>query len=331
MQIGTGFWAASTLATAVEIDLFSRIDRAGGLTREQAAKELGFEDRPTDLFLAGCASLGLLDKDGESYVNTALAETFLIPGRPGYFGGFIRYINRDYTAWHKLGTALSTNSPTAWDPRTQDHPFAAEDPVILNLFWEAMHSLSVFTGRAIAGALPELGKFRALMDVGGGSGVIPIEVCRAFPALRATVYDLPFVCDIAAGKIEDAGMSTRIATAPGDFLADQSLPSGHDVILLSSILHNWNEETDRSLLAKCFAALPSGGALIISEILLNDQRTGPAEAALMGLTMLVGTKGGKNYSGSEYTTWLSETGFENIRVVPCESAGTNGTIIGYKP
>jgi precorrin-6B methylase 2 len=316
----------------VELDLFSLLDKAGGLTRPEAATQLGLADRPTDLLLAACASLGLLRKHGDSYLNSPHADAFLVPGRPCYFGGFVRFLDhREYPAWHQVVTALRTNAPVTWDPTTQASLFDAEDPVMLSLFWEAMHSISAFTGRALVKALPALARHHALLDVGGAMGAIPIEICHAYPALRATVYDLPFVCDLATEKITAAGLHQRISTAPGDFLTDQALPGGHDVIVMSNIMHDWDEATDRALLAKCHAALDPGGTVIICELLLNAERTGPPEAALMGMNMLIETTGGKNHSETDYNAWLADAGFERIEVIHFEAAGANGVVAGHKP
>jgi 3-hydroxy-5-methyl-1-naphthoate 3-O-methyltransferase len=332
MQLITGFWGAKTLAAAVELDLFSLLDKTGGLTRQEAAGELGLADRPADLLLAACASLGLLCKRAGSYVNSPLADAFLVPGRPYYFGGFVRFLDhREYPAWHKVVAALRTNGPVAWDPATQASLFDAEDPVMLGLFWEAMHSISTFTGRALVKALPALARHHALLDVGGAMGAIPIELCRAYPALRATVYDLPFVCDLATEKITAAGLHQRITTAPGDFLTGQALPRGHDVVMMSNVMHDWDEATGRALLAKCHDALLPGGMIVICELLLNADRTGPAEAALMGMNMMIETTGGKNHSDAEYCAWLGDTGFERIEVIRFEAAGANGVVTGRKP
>lgn len=331
MQLTTGFWVTKTLVTAMELDLFALLDQAGGLTLDEAAKQLELAERPTDMLLAACASFGLLDKRGDRYVNSPLAAAFLVPGRPYYFGGFVHFLNRrEYGAWDRLLTALRTNRPITWDPDRQASLFDAEDPVMLGMFWEAMHSISTFTGRALSAALPFLADRRALLDVGGGSGAIPIELCRTHPSLRATVFDLPFVCELAAGKIDASGLADRVTVTPGDFLADAGLPDGYDVILLSSILHDWDEETDRALLAKCHRALPSGGSVIVCELLLNEQRTGPPEAALMGMNMVVETLGGRNYSETEYAGWLADAGFDHTEVVRFESAGSNGVVVGHR-
>ena len=152
--------------------------------------------------------------------------------------------------------------------------FEREDPAVLETFWEAMHSLSGFTARTL-GDVIDLDAATRLLDVGGGSGAFAIELCRRYPSLCATVFDLPHVIDIAADKIADAELRDRIAVHGGDFFAD-ALPPGHDVHLYSMIMHDWNQEHDRLLLRKSFDALPNTGMIIISELLVDDDKSGPA-------------------------------------------------------
>jgi hypothetical protein len=331
MDLVTGFWSFKTFAAAVELDLFTRLAGGRTLTVAGAGPELGLPERPADLLLAACASLGLLERSGEGYRNTALAEEFLVRGKPYYFGGQVTYCDRrTYLPWHRVGEALRTDRPLTWDPDTQDSMFTTADPQLLATFWEAMYSTSIFTARALAGAV-DLGGRHRLLDVGGGSGAYPIELCRLRPGLTATVLDLPHVCELAAGKIELAGLGDRIGTHPGDFLTDAALPGGHDVLLLSMILHDWDEPTNRDLLAKAYAALPAGGLVIVSELLLDADRTGPAPAALMGMNMLVETVGGRNYSDAEYAGWLADTGFGQVRTVRFDAPGANGAVLGIKP
>ncbi|MFI9508573.1 methyltransferase [Nocardia sp. NPDC052566] len=331
-ELVTGGWAAKTLAAAIELDLFGVMERSGGLTREQVAGELGIQERPADLLLAACASLGLLDKRGQLYMNSPLSNSFLVEGRPYYFGGFIRYADRrGYPGWHNLPTALRTNRPTTWNPDDQESVFDRDDQLVVSMFWEAMHSMSSFTGRVLTQAVPSLSERKALLDLGGGSGALAIEACKAFPTLLAAVFELPFVCEIAARKVIEAGLGDRISTEPGDFIKDDDLPSGYDTITLSAVLHDWDEETGRMILEKCARALPSGGMIIILEDVLNEEHTGPARAALVGMNMLVETVGGKNYSAGEYIGWLTDSGFGDIRTIPCQSVTTNRIILAFKP
>jgi 3-hydroxy-5-methyl-1-naphthoate 3-O-methyltransferase len=101
-------------------------------------------------------------------------------------------------------------------------------------------------------------------------------------------------------------------------------------MLLSMILHDWTPEKNRAILQKCFRALPSGGAVIVSELMMDDDKTGPLPAALMSLTMLIETEG-RNYTWAEYTTWLEDVGFRQMRRIPITSPGANGLLVGYKP
>lgn len=211
-----------------------------------------------------------------------------------------------------------------------EHKELIEGPAMMALFWEAMHSASTFTARALAGAV-DFRHFKRLLDVGGGSGAYDIELCRYYPHLHATVYDLPFVTEIAAEKIAQAQLSGRIDTAAGDFFADPTFPADHDAVLLSMILHDWDEAKDREILRKCYAALPSGGVVIISELLADDNKTGPVPAALMSLNMLIETEGGRNYTAGEYSAWLDEVGFGDIQTVRFEAAGANGVVLARKP
>ncbi|HEX5088906.1 MAG TPA: methyltransferase [Nocardioides sp.] len=330
MQLATAFWAFKTLAAAHELDLFPRLSGTPGVTSLELAEAWGIEERPADMLLTGCSALGLLEKREGRYVNSPLAEEFLVRGRPYYFGGFVQMLDqRLYPGWGRLTEAIRTNRPTTWDPVVQDSLFDGEDPELLAVFWEAMHSLSTFTARELGRAI-DLSDARRLLDVGGGSAAYDIELCRLHPDLTATVYDLPKVVDIAAGKVREAGLDGRIETVAGDFFADASLPGGHDTVLLSMILHDWAEERGRAILQKCWTALPSGGRLVIAELLVDDERTGPPAAALMSLNMLVETEG-RNYTPAEYEAWLAELGFVDVHTVWFEAPGANGAVIGRKP
>ena len=124
------------------------------------------------------------------------------------------------------------------------------------------------------------------------------------------------------------GTAGRIETVGGNFF--EQLPGHHDVHLLSMILHDWDEAKNRALLRRSFEALPSGGAVVISELLVNDEKTGPAPAALMSLNMLIETEG-RNYTPAEYSAWLEEAGFRHVETVWFDAPAANGAVIGHKP
>jgi acetylserotonin N-methyltransferase len=96
----------------------------------------------------------------------------------------------------------------------------------------------------------------------------------------------------------------------GDFFNDP-LPAA-DIYAVGRILHDWGEEKIRKLLARIYAALPTGGALLIAERLLHEDRRGPVSTHMQSLNMLVCTEG-RERTLSEYSALLRDAGFENVQ------------------
>ncbi len=332
MELATGFWAFKTLAAAHEMGLFALLDQTGPLTVAEVAVHFGIDERPAQMLLTGCCSLGLLaGADGGRFGNSPLAGTYLVPGRQYYFGGWVRMLDRRlYDGWGRLGEAIRGNRPTTWDPDRQRDLYDSVAPDLLATFWEAMHALSSSTASHLARAL-DLSKRASVLDVGGGSGAYAIELCRAYPHLRVTVLELEHVCPIVTNNVRAAGLSDRITCTPGDFMRPDGVPGGHDTILLSMVLHGRDEATDRALLAKCHAALPPGGMLVISEWIIDDDRAGPRSAALMSLNMLIETKAGRNRTAAEYSAWLTDAGFRPPRRVELNAPGANCALVADRP
>lgn len=328
IQIATGFMAAKTLFTAHELDLFSVLSRSGGASPKDVAGELGIAERPVEMLLTGCAGLGLLAKHDGRYVNSPLAEAYLVKGKPTYFGGFLAFNDkRAYGTWGRLIEAVRTNRPIDWDSE-QQRAFLGDDASVTVDFYEALHALSTPTGRALAGVV-DFAKSHRLLDLGGGSAAIDIEVCRAHPHLRATVFDLPPAVKFATMKIVDAGYSDRIEAVSGDLFGDAPYPSGHDAILLSLVLHSFRPDRVEQVLRRCYECLPSGGRILITELMVDDDKSGPAPAALMSLTMLVEEEG-RNYTAAEYGQWLTGAGFRDIQRLPMQAFTANGVLVATK-
>lgn len=327
MELSSGFWAFKTLAAAHELGLFALLSGGRSTTIDELAQALRIHPRPAEMILTGCASLGLLRSERGRYRNAEISEAYLVPGKPHYFGGWIAMADkRLYAGWGRLAEALRTNRPTTWNPDEQSSLFDGEDPKMLALFWEAMHSLSTMTARAL-GAAYDFRRYRRLLDIGGGSGAFDIELCRQYPALRAAVFDLPHVAEIAGRNIAQAGLSERIEGIAGSFFGD--FPKGYDLHLFSMIMHDWDIDKNKALLRRSYETLLPGGAVAISELLVNDGKTGPAPAALMSLNMLIETEG-RNYTAAEYSAWLIEAGFRDIETVAFDAPGANGAVIGHK-
>ncbi|MDX1411776.1 MAG: methyltransferase [Nitrospirales bacterium] len=327
MQILSGLYASKTLAAAVEFDLFTKIPDSG-VTFKEVAEMLGLELRPAEMLVSGCAALGLLECRGGRFFNSPLSDNYLIAGKPEFFGPMVRMVDRRaYGPWLRVTEALKTNRALTWGDQAGLFESLSSNPEEQKKFTQAMHALSLRSGTALANAV-DLSRYRKMLDVGGGSGAYCIEATRKFPHLRAAVFDLPIALEVASQYIAEAGLSDRIETVPGDFFREE-LPKGSDIILLSMILHDWPPEKNIPVLRKCYDALETGGSIIVSELMMDDDKTGPLPAAMMSLTMLIDAEG-RNYTWSEYTTWLEDVGFTEVQRIPIQSPGANGLLLGSK-
>jgi len=135
-------------------------------------------------------------------------------------------------------------------------------------------------------------------------------------------------CEVANGYIKQFSLENKIQTKVLDYF-NQELPKDYNVALLSHIIHLYSEEKATALLKKVYDSLPRDrGIIMISEWLLNDEKTGPVPSALMNLNMIVELERGRNYSFSEISKMLTEVGFKNIEKRPL--AGPAEIVIGYK-
>jgi acetylserotonin N-methyltransferase len=256
----------------------------------------------------------LLELRDGAYHNRPVATRFLRAQSPETLSGYMLYSDRiSHRLWGRLEDAVREGSHR-WDQEFGDrqnifdHFFASEDAKVT--FLAGMHGLGLLGSPAIAAAF-DLSRFKRLVDLGGGTGNLVIEICRSFPGVAGCVFDLASVTPVAKRYIAEAGLSERIETADGDFFKDPLPPA--DLYSLSRILHDWSDEKVRFLLGKVAQALPAGGGLLICEKTLNEERDGPATAYLQSLNMLVCTEG-RERSASEYEQLAKEAGFREFKV-----------------
>jgi cyclopropane fatty-acyl-phospholipid synthase-like methyltransferase len=196
-------------------------------------------------------------------------------------------------------------------------------------FIAAMHNNARQRAAQLAGCLvgPAAAGASRMLDVGGGSGAYAIAFAQANAKLRVEVFDQPAVLAIAERHIREAGLEERISTRVGDLRTDE-FGGGYDLVLISAICHMLGVEENRNLLARAYRALVEGGRVAIQDFLLRADKTGPRAGALFSLNMLVNTRGGASYSEEEYTAWLREAGFGEVRRVSL--AGPAGVLIATR-
>jgi len=327
MQLGLGFWASKALLSAVELDLFTEIGK-GPVPAETVGHRLGLHPRGARDFLDALVSLRLLERDAEGrYANTPEAGTFLDRSKSSYMGGMLEMANaRLYPFWGSLTEALRTGRPQN-EAKSGGNFFEAlyADPARLEGFLSAMSGLSLGAARTIARKFP-WGDYETFIDVGGAQGVLPVQVALAHAHLRGGNFDLPGVGPVFEKYVAAHGLSDRLSFHPGDFFKDP-LPRA-DVLVMGHILHDWDLEEKRALLAKAYEALPAGGALLVYEALIDDGRRENTLGLLMSLNMLIETPGGFDYTGADCTRWMREAGFRETRIE--RLVGPDSMVVGIK-
>jgi hypothetical protein len=185
--------------------------------------------------------------------------------------------------------------------------------------------LSLGAARAIAEKFP-WNDYKTFIDIGSAQGGLPVQVALAHPHLTGGSFDIPACGPVFEKYVASHGLSERLRFHPGNFFTDK-LPSA-DVMVMGHILHDWNMEEKEMLLKKAFEALPEGGALIVFESLIDDERRENSFGLLMSMNMLIETPGGFDYTGADCSGWMREAGFRETRVV--HLAGPDSMAIGFK-
>ncbi len=326
LQTGLAFWASKTLLSAVEMELFTDLARhPGDLASVQG--RIGLHPRAARDFLDALVALGFLVREQGIYRNTPETDLFLDKAKPSYIGGILEMSNhRLFRFWGNLTTAVRTGQPQNESKDGHD-PFGAlyADPARLREFLRAMSGVSRAANQAIARQFPWADR-RSCADIGTAQGDLVTQIALAQPHLQGIGYDLPEVGPVFDEYVAANGLADRVRFQGGSFFTDE-LPRA-DVLLFGHILHDWDLATKRMLLGKAHAALPPGGAAIVYDAIIDDDRRQNAFGLLMSLNMVIETPGGFDYTGADCIGWMREAGFSECRVE--HLVGPDSMVIGIK-
>lgn len=317
-----GWQPAQVLMTANHLDCFTALGEEA-LSAEEVASRCGTHPRSTRMLLNACVALGILEKEGPLYRNSAEARESLVRGKPTYMGDAIAHQEDLWQVWGKLHEAVRTNR------RVAERYSLVEEPEVHRNFILAMHNWAMRVAPLLAEAL-DLSSRRQLFDAGGGPGTHSIFLVKRYPGLKAIVFDLPQTIEIAREVIADFGVANLVTTRAGDYFKDD-FGQGNDAVLLSAILHSMGPEQSRGLLQKAYDSLVPGGLVVVHESLISDDGTSPLQAALFSLNMLVNTGEGQSYSGAEITGLMEAVGFVGPRVIPLPETVRTSLVMSAKP
>ncbi|XP_046701028.1 probable bifunctional dTTP/UTP pyrophosphatase/methyltransferase protein [Silurus meridionalis] len=314
LELLDGFKASKTLFTASRLGVFDVLN-VSGLTVEEVANRIDASLLGTERLLDAAVSLGLLYKlkceDKLVYRNTDQARQFLVSDSPLSLHAYILHCNDKI--W-----PLFTDLENAVREGTRQHErtfgkksenvfkdvYFNNDEVTVH-FMKAMHSIAKVTGRDVATAF-DLSHFRTACDVGGCTGAMAYEFTKAHPELSVIVFDLPAVIEMRS-HFQSVEEDSRVSFVAGDFFKDD-LPKA-DLYILARILHDWSDEKIHELLSKLSKTCTPGSGLLLSEILLDEDRTKPSRALLQALSMTEG----RQRSAAEYSNLIKKHGFSPVQ------------------
>jgi O-methyltransferase domain/Dimerisation domain len=326
MQLGFAFWGSKTLLSAIELGLFTEL-ADGALDAETIAVRLGLHRRGVRDFLDALVALGMLGRRDGLYSNTPATVEFLDRRKSSYVGGILEMANaRLYPFWAGLTEALRTGEPQNEAKQGRDlFDELYKDPQRLVAFLKAMTGISLGPAAGIARQFP-WDQYSTFADIGTAEGGLAAVLARSHAHLKGIGFDLPAVRRHFDHYIATQGLAGRLQFQAGDFFADP-LPKA-DVLVMGHILHDWGLEKKRTLICKAFEALPVGGAFIVYETIIDDERRSNAFGLLMSLNMLIETREGFDYTGIDSMNWMRAAGFRQTRVEAL--AGPDSMVIGIK-
>lgn len=276
---------------------------------EAVAGMLSLDARALGIHLGLLAALGMVEKRADKWRATSLARTWMHPDAEGYYGPMLTRLGGESPLHKQMLQSLRTgeaHGEVTFIEEWERGDLPLEQAKFIAAF---MHSHSVASSKSVA-RLPQFGEVRSLLDVGGGSGVFSIEIARAWPSLKATILEIGTMCAAAQVYIDKSGIVDRVATTTVDMFRED-WPTGHDAHFFSNIFHDWSDQTCRLLAEKSFAALAPGGRIMLHEILMDDDGTGPLVAAAFSMLMLLGTRG-RQYTFGELRGFLEAAGFVDV-------------------
>ena len=315
--LSRSFQQSRVFLTAFELGIFTVLGEEEK-SSNQVARETGADPRATDRLLNALCVTGAIKKKDNRFYNSGAAGQYLVKGKTGYQAGIMHSVNL-WDSWTNLTESVKTGSSVKIDP------VAERDDKWFKSFIAAMHNRAYMEAPSLVQQI-DLTGVKKVLDVGGGSGAYSMAFVKAGDDIRSTVFDLPNVVKMTENYVREEGLEDKIDTAPGDYNKDE-LPSGYDMAFLSAIIHINSPEQNIALIKRVSRALNPSGRIVISDFIMDDDRTSPAFGAFFALNMLVNTDSGDTYTESEIKGWFAQAGMEFIAR---KETMMTGLIIGRK-
>jgi hypothetical protein len=253
------------------------------------------------------------EKSPQTFANTELSH-FLCTGVPGSVRSILIFRGSEFIfgpfgeILYSIETGLAARAKIYG---MEVFEYLKTDPETARVFDDAMTNMSTLLGPAVAAAY-DFGKWESLMDVGGGNGILLAAILKEHRGLRGVLADLPPTLQRATDRsFLGGGLASRSAMQPCDFFRE--VPSGCRAYLMKHVIHDWDDERARNILANCRRAVPVDGALLLVEWALPGGNA-PSAGKYADIVMMLMT-GGKERTVEEYRDLLGQSGFRLNQVI----------------
>lgn len=285
-----GFWRTQTIGAAVELGVIETLPA----TQSEVAERCRLRDDGARRLLRALGELGLAVRQVDRWALTPRGELLRAEHPLTLADAAIEYAGPFSAMWRRLPDALRQGSTwTAPDVFGE----VAQDDARREGHHRMLRSYARHDYAEVCGVLDLRGDER-VVDAGGGLGVLAQLVQLAHPSAEVTVLERPEV--VAMARSSAPGLRWR----SGSLFEPWGLDA--DVVLLSRVLHDWDDAQARQVLTHARHALPRGGRLYVVEMLTPEESVA---GALCDLHLLVAT-GGRERSAEELGRLFSSAGFE---------------------
>lgn len=309
----TGFMRSKVLSVAVDYELFTYLS-IRPRSFESIQQYLLFPNRTLEVFLDILINLKLITINQKNkYQNTGISSKYLIKGKLAYLGGSIKLFEELYNECSNLKNLLINGVPSN---ETYSYLFRNADQLTKDDVAQYCDQMYETESHPII-ALTEFFDFEdsnVVLDLGGGKGTLCKTLVTQHSHIKAILFDLPPVCEIADEVLKDFWLYHRIEICPGNFFSDE-LPHGFDTAVMMRIAQDLPLEKVKLLLKKIYDSLPNGGKFVLYEILKNDNLKQSDDSAFISLLLLFNTPEGICHKKSEIINLLDEVGFIEIKVI----------------
>jgi len=324
--IAYGFMASQALFTALEVELFDKLDTPKTAAELQGA--VGIAAPRLQTLLTALTSVNLLwrNEHGAYELPQNVKATMVTTSR-FYYGDYLKLqIGRQfYKQMGDLPQVMMTGSGpdyTSW--------FA--DGEAADIYTRAQHNGSLATAFALMKRV-DLSDAKMVLDVGGGSGAFQVGMCTKHPECKSFVLELPNVCETGEKIVasQHPEVKDRITFIKGTALDKwpESCPEDVDLCLMSYISGSVPEKFVQILYDNAFKHVKTGGKFIVHDFMVNDDLQGPPLGALWALQHVAVNAEGVGLNPHEISTRMTKAGFKDIQVMEMIK-GMTKVIIGHK-